>query len=183
MPKTAMAKGSHAVIGTGRSNCTVGSMTRAATRLQPIARPSGIATSVARPNPCSTRREEYATLSSQVPEYGLSDSFPAPLPKIQVCHDCSTCLGEGTVPSVTQCSSTPKCHNATSAAGSNRNQGAANRGFMRGVFPAVLLLQPELLGAFSRGAREEVVVVVLRHLARHIARDDAVVGQELGDAL
>src|SRR3954468_2203653 len=174
MPKTAMAKGSHAVIGTGRSNCTVGSMTRAATRLQPIARPSGIATSVARPNPCSTRREEYATLSSQVPEYGLSDSFPAPLPKIQVCHDCSTCLGEGTVPSVTQRNSTPKCHNATSAAGSNRNQGAANRRFMS----ALLLLQPELFCALSSGAGEEVIVVVLRDFARHIARDDAVIGQE-----
>src|SRR3954471_10554822 len=129
MPKTAMAKGSQAVIGTGRSSCTVGSMTRAANRLQPIARPSGIATSVARPNPCSTRREEYATLSSQVPEYGLSDSFPAPLPKIQVCQDWSTCRGEGTVPSVTQRNSTPKCHNASNAAGSNRNQGGVNLDF------------------------------------------------------
>ncbi|MND01493.1 hypothetical protein D3C83_205070 [compost metagenome] len=63
-----MANGSQAVIGTGRSSWIVGSIARAANRLQPITSPSGIATSAARPNPCSTRREEYATLSSHVPE-------------------------------------------------------------------------------------------------------------------
>ena len=46
-----------------------------------------------------------------------------------------------------------------------------------------LLLQAELLRRLAGRLGEEVVGVVLRDLARHVARDDAVVGEELRDAL
>src|SRR5687768_3547044 len=174
MPNTAMAKGSQAVIGTGRRSWIVGSTTRFASRLQPMRRPSGMATSAARPKPCSTRREEYATLSSHVPEYG--ESIALVEPKIQVCQERSTCAGDGTMPSVTQRSSTAKCHSASSNAGSTSSQGAGSR------FND-LLLYPELLRRLAGRLGQEVVGVVLADLARHVARDDAVVGQELGDAL
>src|SRR5688572_22614279 len=174
MPNTAMAKGSQAVIGTGRRSWIVGSTTRFASRLQPMRRPSGMATSAARPKPCSTRREEYATLSSHVPEYG--ESIALVEPKIQVCQERSTCAGDGMMPSVTQRSSTAKCHSASSSAGSTSSQGAGSR-FSK------LLLEAELLRRLSGGLGEEIVRVVLRDLARHVARDDAVVGEEFRDAL
>jgi hypothetical protein len=49
------------------------------------------------------------------------------LPKIQVCQERSTCAGDGMMPSVTQRSSTAKCHSATSNAGSTSSQGAGSR--------------------------------------------------------
>ena len=49
------------------------------------------------------------------------------LPKIQVCHERSTWAGEGMMPSATQCSSTAKCHSATSSAGSTTSHGARSR--------------------------------------------------------
>src|SRR5688572_23146580 len=174
MPNTAMAKGSQAVIGTGRRSWIVGSTTRFASRLQPMRRPSGIATKAARPKPCSTRREEYATLSSHVPEYG--ESIALVEPKIQVCHERSTCAGDGMMPSVTQRSSTAKCHSASSSAGSTSSQGAGSR-FSK------LLLDSELLWRLAGRLGEEIVRVVLRDLSRHVARDHAVVGKELRDAL
>src|SRR5687768_16414824 len=178
MPNTAMAKGSQAVIGTGRRSWIVGSTTRFASRLQPMRRPSGMATSAARPKPCSTRREEYATLSSHVPEYG--ESIALVEPKIQVCQERSTCAGEGMMPSVTQRSSTAKCHSATSNAGSTSSRGAGTR---LSNLRSGLLLQPELLRRLARRLGEEVVGVVLRDLAGDVARDHAVVGKELRDAL
>src|SRR5687767_14092367 len=174
MPNTAMAKGSQAVIGTGRRSWIVGSTTRFASRLQPMRRPSGIATKAASPKPCSTRREEYATLSSHVPEYGESVALVEP--KIQVCHERSSCAGDGMMPSVTRRSPTAKCHSATSSAGSTSSQGAGSR-FKN------LLLDTELLRRLAGRLGEELVGVVLPDLARNVARDDAVVGQELRDAL
>src|SRR6185436_16871044 len=79
----------------------------------------------ARPKPCSTRRDEYATLSSQVPEYG--ESIAVVLPKIQVYQERSTCAGDGIRPSVTQRRSTSKCQSVTSSAGSTSSQGAGSR--------------------------------------------------------
>ena len=63
-------------------------------------------------------------MSSQVPEYG--ESIAVRLPKIHVCQERSTCAGDGMMPSVTQRSSTAKCHSASSSnAGSTSSQGAA----------------------------------------------------------
>src|SRR5688572_30927601 len=98
------------------------------------------------------------------------------LPKIQVCQERSTCAGEGMMPSVTHRSSTAKCHSATSNAGSTSSQGAGSR-FKN------LLLDTELLRRLAGRLGEELVGVVLADLARDVARDDAVVGQELRDAL
>jgi hypothetical protein len=64
-------------------------------------------------------------LSTHVPAYG--ESIAVELPKIQVCHERITCAGDGMIPSVTQCSSTAKCHSATSSAGSTSSQGAGSR--------------------------------------------------------
>src|SRR5687767_14588490 len=174
MPNTAMAKGSQAVIGTGRRSWIVGSTTRFARRLQPMRRPSGMATSAASPKPCSTRREEYATLSSQVPEYG--ESIAVVEPKIQVCHERSTCIGDGMMPSATQRSSTAKCQSATSSAGSTSSHGAGRR-FSN------LLLDTQLLRRPARRLGQELVGVMLVDLARHVARNDTVIGEELRDAL
>src|SRR5688572_23042826 len=98
------------------------------------------------------------------------------LPKIQVCQERSTWAGDGMMPSVTQCSSTAKCHSASSNAGSTSNHGAGSR-FSN------LLLQAQLLRRLAGRLGEEVVGVMLRDLAGDIAGDDAVVGKELGDAL
>jgi hypothetical protein len=68
MPKTAMAKGSHAVIGTGRSIWIDGSTARATARFQPMNIPSGMPSTAASRKPSSTRRVEWATFASQVPE-------------------------------------------------------------------------------------------------------------------
>src|SRR5688572_10391519 len=174
MPNTAIAKGSQAVIGTGRSSWMVGSTTRFARRLQPMSRPSGMATSAASPNPCSTRREEYATLSSQVPEYG--ESMALVDPKIHVCHERRTCAGDGMMPSATQRSSTAKCQSASSRAGRTSSHGAGRR-FSNLLFDAELLRRP------ARRLGQELVRVMLVDLARHVARNDTVIGQELRDAL
>ena len=67
MPNRAMENGSQAVIGMGRSPCISGSSVWEASRLQPMARPSGIPSSIASANPWITRMAEYCTLPAQVP--------------------------------------------------------------------------------------------------------------------
>ena len=68
MPKTAMAKGSHAVMGIGRSIWMDGSTARATARFQPMNTPSGIPSAAASRKPSITRRVECATFASHVPE-------------------------------------------------------------------------------------------------------------------
>src|SRR5688572_27523289 len=82
------------------------------------------------------------------------------------------------MPAVTHCCVTATCQSTSSAAGSSRNQGVRNCVRVTG-----LLLEAELLRGLAGCLGQELVGVVLRHLARHVARDYAVVRQELGDAL
>src|SRR6267142_1684453 len=171
MPKTAMANGSHAVIGTGRRSWMDGSTRRATRRFQPTKSPSGMPTAAASRKPCSTRRDEYSTAASQVPEYGESDLTG--VPKIQRCQDCATCSGDGMMPSVTQCWWTAAVHSARNPSG--RSAGHRRR--------TTLLVLAELDRRLPRRLGQEVVGVVLRDLAGDVARDDAVVGEELRDAL
>ncbi|MNV97462.1 hypothetical protein D3C71_1925870 [compost metagenome] len=67
MPNSAMEKGNQAVIGIGRRPCISGSSVCEANRLQPMARPNGIPSAMARAKPWITRMAEYCTLPAQVP--------------------------------------------------------------------------------------------------------------------
>src|SRR5262245_22541531 len=104
-------------------------------------------------------------------------------------------MGEGTIPSVTQWRSTAIVHSASRAKGSRMNQGT--RHAVRsppgtrarplscgtaGVATALLVLA-QLGGRFPRGLAQELVGVRLGHVRRHVAGDDAVVGEVLADAL
>src|SRR3990172_1919063 len=90
-------------------------------------------------------------------------------------------------PSVTQPLSTATCQRRISAAGRMRNQGT-RKPFRIARPPAscragALLADAELRRRLPGRPGEEVVRVVLRHLARDVAGDDAVVGEELRDPL
>src|SRR6266446_3731733 len=84
------------------------------------------------------------------------------------------------IPSVTHRCSTARCQTPSSRMGRIRNQGMRRPLTRDG--PSLLVL-PEVDGAAPGGAREKLVRVVLPDLARHLAGDDAVVEEKLGDAL
>src|SRR6185503_19980407 len=116
------------------------------------------------------------------------DSIILVLPKIQVCQERTTCSGDGMTPSVIQRSVTAKCQSASSASGRTMNHGTDRRSFTPRPIrsrcsPDALLVLAELVRRLAGGLGQEIVGVMLADLARHVARDDAVVRQELGDAL
>src|SRR5713101_7279463 len=80
------------------------------------------------------------------------------------------------IPGATHCRATATCQRSSSASGRSANQGP------RRDTPDRLLVLAQLRGRLPGGLAQELVRVVLRDLARHVARDDAVVGEELGDA-